>query len=112
MVPGSITGYSLQDVPHYPLFIVPTFFCFSFSSISLPFIAPLNTSGSLSIWGCLRSTMLLYVMTSGRGHLCHSLPPPNPARHQLMVLLPVPGPGLVVIPGLLFFSGNVRLLNI
>ena len=66
------TSYSLQTVPYYPespalsLFFVPTSFCFS---LSLP---PLTCSfqwlpGSLSVWGCLRSTIPhLCIMALGR----------------------------------------------
>ena len=79
MVPRDITSYNrlfltTLESPVLPLFMVPTSFSFSFSSISPTLTCSSACLGSLSVWGHLRcgpksAVPHLWVMALGRGLL-------------------------------------------
>ena len=98
MVPGDITGYSHQAVPHYPRVSSSVclhcahilLFLFHFSITYLLLLVR-----SLSIWGHLRSDLRsamphLCIVALGKDHLEHDLPLPPPGTQSA---------GLVVISG-------------
>jgi hypothetical protein len=94
VVPGGITSYSHQAVPHKPqvsssssLHCAHILRC-SFSFISLPLSCSTQWNpGSLSVWDHLRRGLRRAIPQScivdpGKGHLSCSLPLPRPSQHQ------------------------------